>query len=201
MPRITPEDIDAILPQTQCTLCGYDGCMPYAEALVFENAAPSLCEPGGVETLKKISALVSKDPTPHIGEVKAKEKPLVIAEIDENTCIGCVKCIKACPVDAIIGGPKLMHTVITDACTGCELCIPACPVDCIELLPASEEITKANARDEKRAIFRKRHQQFLARKKRREIAKFKRLQSVTESKRKDYVLDALLRVKAKKSAR
>lgn len=147
--EISAEQIDAILPQTQCGLCGYGGCMPYANALVEENAAINLCPPGGVKGLHKIAALVNEDATPFVSEMEEKQKPPMVASIREAECIGCAKCIKACPVDAILGSGKQMHTVISEQCTGCELCIAPCPVDCIDLIvlpEVSEEeiVIKAN---------------------------------------------------------
>ena len=130
------EDIDQLLPQTQCGLCGYGGCMPYAEAIINENAAINLCPPGGVKTLKKLGELLQIDPEPYIPEMKKIEKPSQKVIIREDECIGCTKCIKACPVDAILGASKQMHTVILSECTGCELCIEPCPVDCIDIIPA-----------------------------------------------------------------
>lgn len=132
--NITPDQIEAVLPQTQCGLCSYDGCKPYAEAIANNNEAINLCPPGGVEGLKKLGELTQEDPTPFIASMKLKEKPYLTAVIREQECIGCTKCIQACPVDAIMGAAKLMHTVITDECTGCELCIEPCPVDCIDLI-------------------------------------------------------------------
>lgn len=138
MRNITPEQLDAVLPQTQCGLCGHGGCMPYAEAMVYENAEINLCPPGGVATLKNLGELLQKDSTSFMAEMQKKAKPPMLAVIREAECIGCTKCIKACPVDAIIGAAKLMHTVITDECTGCELCVPACPVDCIDLIETDD---------------------------------------------------------------
>lgn len=134
MSRITPDDIDAILPQTQCGLCGHGGCMPYAEALIFENAEINLCPPGGVPTLKALGELLGIDPVPFIPEMEKKTQAPSTAVIREAECIGCTKCIQACPVDAILGSAKQMHTIIGADCTGCGLCIPPCPVDCIDLL-------------------------------------------------------------------
>jgi electron transport complex protein RnfB len=130
------EKIDALLPQTQCGLCGHGGCMPYATAIAEKNEAINLCPPGGERVLAKLAALLKQEPIP----LKAPAKPAQVAVIQEEACIGCLKCITACPVDAIVGAAKLMHTVITDACTGCELCIPPCPMDCIELVAISEPV-------------------------------------------------------------
>jgi electron transport complex protein RnfB len=136
--NVTAKAIDAILPQTQCGLCGYGGCMPYAEGLIRENAAIDLCPPGGVKGLQAIAKLVNEDPTPFMTSMAEKTKPKLTAVIREAECIGCTKCIQACPVDAILGSAKLMHTVITRECTGCELCVAPCPVDCIDMVPVTE---------------------------------------------------------------
>jgi electron transport complex protein RnfB len=136
--NITAKAIDAILPQTQCGLCGYGGCMPYAEALIRENAAIDLCPPGGIKGLQAIAKLVNEDPTPFIATMAEKTKPKLTAVIREAECIGCTKCIQACPVDAILGSGKFMHTVIAAECTGCELCVAPCPVDCIDMIPITD---------------------------------------------------------------
>ncbi|MAZ77581.1 MAG: 4Fe-4S ferredoxin [Legionellaceae bacterium] len=136
--KITIKDIDDILPQTQCGLCTYDGCKPYAEAIVNDGEAINLCPPGGVKGLKKLAAITEQDATPYIDEMQQKEKPKLLAAIREEECIGCTKCISACPVDAILGASKQMHTVINDECTGCELCVEPCPVDCIDMVEAKD---------------------------------------------------------------
>lgn len=132
MPHLVDE-IDALLPQTQCGECQYAGCRPYAQALADGEATPNHCPPGGVETLQALGQLLKIDISAYIDEVDANTRPASIAIINEAECIGCTKCIQACPVDAIIGSAKKMHTVIYDECTGCELCVEPCPVDCIEL--------------------------------------------------------------------
>lgn len=124
--------IDALLPQTQCTRCGYPACRPYAEAVASGEAGLNQCAPGGDALIISLAHLLSRAVQPLSREHGPQVFPQV-AVIDETTCIGCAKCIKACPVDAIIGARKLMHTVIEDWCTGCELCIPPCPVDCIRM--------------------------------------------------------------------
>jgi len=131
------QQIDALLPQTQCDLCGYGGCQPYANAIVKDNAPIDRCPPGGVETLKKLATITGCDPHPLLADFRKTEKTPSIAVIDETACIGCTKCIQACPVDAIIGAAKVMHTVITAECTGCELCVAPCPVDCITIKPVT----------------------------------------------------------------
>jgi electron transport complex protein RnfB len=135
MNKISVDQIDALLPQTQCQLCEFNGCRPYAEAIAHENAPLNRCLPGGIAVLQNLGELMQQDMTPHIKNFNTKAPTVVV--IDEATCIGCTKCIDACPTDAILGSGKKMHTVITDACTGCELCIPPCPVNCIEILPAA----------------------------------------------------------------
>ena len=130
--------INDILPQTQCGLCTYKGCKPYAEAIVEKNEQIDLCLPGGVETLRKIAQLRNINSAPLEEGMVKKTKPPMLAVIREAECIGCTKCIQACPVDAIIGSAKLMHSVITDACNGCELCVAPCPVDCIDMIVLSE---------------------------------------------------------------
>jgi electron transport complex protein RnfB len=125
--------INSLLPQTQCGQCGYDGCRPYANAIAKNKADINQCPPGGNGTIKMLAGLLGRELKPLNSEFGA-EKPRQVAFIEEDLCIGCVKCINACPVDAIIGAPKLMHTIIEKECTGCELCIAPCPVDCIDML-------------------------------------------------------------------
>jgi electron transport complex protein RnfB len=129
------ERIDRLLPQTQCAQCGFPGCRPYAQAIADGRADINQCPPGGDAGVRALAALLGREPKP-LDPDHGVEKPRRVAWIDERTCIGCTKCIQACPVDAIVGAPKLMHTVIAELCTGCDLCLPPCPVDCIEMLPA-----------------------------------------------------------------
>lgn len=138
----TPTDIDAVLPQTQCGLCGYKGCLPYAKAIVAKSAGIDRCVPGGKETLFALAQLTHQDPAPYLTKVVAQYVPPKIATIDENNCIGCTKCLNACPVDAIVGAPQHMHTILPDCCTGCGLCLPPCPVDCIDLSEQPQAISK-----------------------------------------------------------
>lgn len=189
---IDAKQIDAILPQTQCGLCTYDGCMPYAKALANHEAEINLCPPGGVQGMVLIAELVGKDPSPFMAEMATKTKLPSRALIREAECIGCTKCIKACPVDAIIGSGKLMHTVLVDECTGCELCIAPCPVDCIDMIPAADD-------QKKRDHYRKRYE---ARRLRLQQEKTpqqhtKTFDTRTDSK-KSYIASALLRAKNKK---
>ncbi|UGB44422.1 RnfABCDGE type electron transport complex subunit B [Frateuria edaphi] len=126
--------IDALLPQTQCEQCGFHGCRPYAEAMARGDAPINRCPPGGVAGIARLAALLDTPVLP-LDPDHGVEKPRMLARVVEADCIGCTKCIQACPVDAIVGAAKLMHTVMPDHCTGCELCVPACPVDCIVLEP------------------------------------------------------------------
>jgi Na+-translocating ferredoxin:NAD+ oxidoreductase subunit B len=132
------EQLDALLPQTQCGQCGYPGCKPYAEA-VANGEAINKCAPGGDDTIKKIADLMGVDVQP-LDDTHEQSKSPKVAYIIEDDCIGCTKCIQACPVDAIIGAAKQMHTVIIDECTGCDLCVAPCPVDCIEMRPIQKTI-------------------------------------------------------------
>ncbi len=128
--------LDAALPQTQCTRCGYPDCRGYAQAIAAGEAAINRCPPGGAEGIKRL-ALITHQPVTALDPTRGREGPRALAVIDEAWCIGCTLCIKACPVDCIVGASKLMHTVVEPLCTGCELCIPVCPVDCIEMRPAT----------------------------------------------------------------
>jgi H+/Na+-translocating ferredoxin:NAD+ oxidoreductase subunit B len=143
-PAALVERIDAQLPQTQCRRCGYDGCLPYARAIAEGVAAINRCPPGGERTVASLAALVGVPRLP-LDRSRGEPGPVVVARIDEAACIGCTLCIAACPVDAIVGAAKLMHTVLADRCTGCELCLPPCPVNCIALLPTGREWTRADA--------------------------------------------------------
>lgn len=128
--------VNHLLPQTQCGLCGYEGCLPYARAIV-QGAAINQCPPGGDATIYRLANLLNELPRP-LNPAHGKIEPAKIASIREDECIGCTKCIKACPVDAIVGAAKLMHTVIASECTGCDLCVAPCPVDCIDMIPRIE---------------------------------------------------------------
>ena len=129
--------IDAILPQTQCGQCNYPGCRPYAEAIAAGEAPINQCPPGGEDGIRALADLLGVEELP-LNPDNGEEKPPMVAVIDEAVCIGCTLCIQACPVDAIVGATKQMHTVIADECTGCDLCLPPCPVDCIEMIEQPE---------------------------------------------------------------
>ena len=152
LPANTVERIDALLPQTQCTRCGYPACRAYAEAIAAGEADLNQCPPGGKAGIVALAALLGRAPKP-LNPANGVEKPREVAVIDEAACIGCTKCIQACPVDAIVGASKWMHTILVDECTGCDLCIPPCPVDCIAMQPAGRAWSREDARaaDERKA--------------------------------------------------
>jgi Na+-translocating ferredoxin:NAD+ oxidoreductase subunit B len=147
--------IDALLPQTQCTKCGYDGCRPYAAAIAAGQADIDRCPPGGEDGIRALAALLGK-PAPALDRSRGEPGPLMVATVDETHCIGCTLCIDACPVDAIVGAAKRMHTVLDDLCTGCDLCVAPCPVDCIAMEPAqrawtADDANRARDRHDRRA--------------------------------------------------
>ena len=146
--------IDALLPQTQCTKCGFEGCRPYAEAMAQGAAPINRCPPGGTPGVEALASLLGRAPLPLDPEYGQAPESLHVAIIDEVHCIGCTLCVQACPVDAIVGANKLMHTVVPDLCTGCELCVAPCPVDCIDMVPAGREWTRSDAN-----AARQRHQE------------------------------------------
>lgn len=168
--------------------------MPYAEAMVYEEAPINLCPPGGIATLKALGNLLKQDPTPFIDEMHKKAKPKTLAVIREDECIGCTKCIQACPVDAILGSAKQMHTVITSECTGCELCIAPCPVDCIDLLTLSEQQVTFN-KDTARTRYNNRQLRLENEKKSKKTLS---LTTTPTANRQAYLQAALARAKAKK---
>jgi len=133
------DQIDAQLPQTQCGQCTYPGCRPYAEAIASGEADINQCSPGGETTIMALADLLDREPKP-LNPENGQVKPKMVAVIDEQRCIGCTLCIQACPVDAILGAAKHMHTVIAAECTGCELCVPPCPVDCIDMITIEKDI-------------------------------------------------------------
>jgi len=150
--------IDALLPQTQCRQCGYAGCRPYAEAIARDAADINQCPPGGEQGVRDIAALLRREPKALDLKFGVTKSPAV-AVIDEAWCIGCTLCIQACPVDAIAGAAKVMHTVIAQECTGCELCIAPCPVDCIAMIP----VARAQDRESRTAFAAHARQRFLTR--------------------------------------
>ena len=153
--------IDALLPQTQCTRCGFTGCRPYAEAIAAGTADIDQCPPGGAATIAALAQLCGREPLP-LNPAFGTEAPPSVALIDESVCIGCAKCLPPCPVDAILGAPRQMHTVLAAVCTGCELCIAPCPVDCIRMVPRDHTRGAAPSPAENRERFGA-HQARLAR--------------------------------------
>jgi electron transport complex protein RnfB len=135
----TVAEIDALLPQTQCTRCGYPACAPYAQAVADSTAGLNQCPPGGAATIIALAALLQRPAQP-LNPANGLEGPALVALIDEEVCIGCAKCLPPCPVDAIVGAQKQMHTVVLSLCTGCELCVAPCPVDCISMVPREQLI-------------------------------------------------------------
>jgi electron transport complex protein RnfB len=136
-PPSLADRIEDVLPQTQCTKCGYNGCRPYAEAIAAGSASINQCPPGGAEGIARLSGVTGYPVIP-LNPVNGLERPRPVAYIDESLCIGCTLCIQACPVDAIVGAAKQMHTIVPELCTGCDLCVNPCPVDCIVLYPVTE---------------------------------------------------------------
>ena len=134
--------IDALLPQTQCTRCGYPGCLPYASAIAAGEVEINQCPPGGSATIQALAELLGREFRP-LNPANGVESPPRVAFIDEERCIGCARCLPPCPVDAIVGAAKYLHTVLADRCTGCELCLAPCPVDCIEMRPPSAPVPAA----------------------------------------------------------
>ncbi|MDH5479891.1 MAG: electron transport complex subunit RsxB [Nitrosomonas sp.] len=169
------KDIDAILPQTQCRQCGYDGCEPYAKAIVAGDADINQCPPGDTEGIQRLADLLGIQPKP-LNTTHGLPKPKAVAFIDENICIGCTFCIKACPVDAIVGATKQMHTVISAECTGCELCVAPCPMDCIQMEIISTQVVQSQSyKREKADLARARYQFRLERLEREKREKQERL--------------------------
>ena len=151
------DQVEDLLPQTQCTKCGYAGCRPYAQAIADGAADINQCPPGGIEGEARLSALTGRPIIP-INPVNGVERARPAAFIDEDLCIGCTLCIQACPVDAILGAAKQMHTILPSLCTGCDLCVAPCPVDCISMLPVTGERTGWDAWTQEQAhAARERH--------------------------------------------
>lgn len=198
------KEIDALLPQTQCGECDYPGCLPYAEALAQGTATINKCPPGGVATVKALGALLNIDPTPYLDEALAITRAPSVAVIREAECIGCTKCIKACPVDAIIGSGKVMHAVIAHECTGCGLCVAPCPVDCIEMvtLPVAKydkDLARKRFNAKQTRILREEHEKQQAYRKKRQLALKLADKAQDIQAKQDYIQHALARIKAKKA--
>lgn len=180
--------IDALLPQTQCTRCAYPACRPYAEAVAQGEIPINRCEPGGQALIDKIAQLLKQPPVP----LFHPHRPVQIAQIREEDCIGCARCLPACPVDAILGARRWMHTVITDDCTACDLCSASCPVDCIEMVPPSAQWVLPDP-----ALSRARYQAHLAR---HEMRRSKRVQDQNRAERRAAMIaKARIAMQARKS--
>jgi electron transport complex protein RnfB len=171
MPQPNPvtlaDQIEDLLPQTQCTKCAYPGCRPYAEAIAAGEAGYNQCPPGGVEGVARLARLLGKPVIP-LNPVNGVERTRPVAVIDESACIGCTLCIQACPVDAIVGAAKQMHTVISDLCTGCDLCVAPCPVDCIAMVEVTPGKTGWDAWSREQASSARKRHDFRARRLQRE---------------------------------
>jgi electron transport complex protein RnfB len=193
--------IDDLLPQTQCEQCGFHGCRPYAEAIAAGDAGIDRCPPGGAVGIARLAALLDRPIVP-LDPTHGVEKPRTLARIVEADCIGCTKCIQVCPVDAIVGSSKLMHTVVADLCTGCELCVPACPVDCITLdpMPLAQADDRAHA-DAARLRFQRRERRLARERDARERKLTASKADVAAATTRNPVLEALARAKAKKKDR
>lgn len=192
--NLLSDRIDQCLPQTQCGECGYNGCKPYAKAIAEQGEVITKCPPGGVTTLRALAALTGQDPKPLEAAAEAQLRPPQVAIIREPLCIGCTKCIQACPVDAIVGTGKKMHTIIADECTGCELCVPVCPTDCIDLTPIDDyHFNKDKARSRHQAkLDRQAAQQQQTR------TRYAQKKSTEKQAKLDYIQAAMARVQAKK---
>lgn len=192
------DTIDALLPQTQCEQCGFHGCRPYADAIAAGEAGIDRCPPGGRAGIARLAALLDRPIVP-LDTSRGIEKPRTLARVIEADCIGCTKCIQACPVDAIVGAAKMMHAVIDDLCTGCELCVPACPVDCIVLdpMPVAQADDRGHA-DAARIRFVRREARLGRERAARETQLATSKNEVAAPAARNAVLEALARAKARK---
>lgn len=194
--------IDALLPQTQCTRCGYPACLDYAQAIACGEADINQCPPGGQAGIDALAALLDRASKP-LNPANGIEKPREIAVIDEEVCIGCTKCIQACPVDAIVGASKMMHTILVEECTGCELCIAPCPVDCIAMIAAPHGASAMDLAPLYRARYAA-HNARLTRESDERAAALAARKAEVDSARasagKNAVLEAVARAKAKKKS-
>jgi electron transport complex protein RnfB len=191
--------IDAVLPQTQCTKCGYPSCRRYAEAIAGGEADINQCPPGGEAGIRRLAAMLGRNAKP-LNPANGVEGERRVAAIDESRCIGCTLCIQACPVDAIVGAAKLMHTVVTNLCSGCDLCVAPCPVDCIAMIPAKgADIVWGQGRaDAARLRFERREARLLSESKERAL-RAKRAEPQSERKR-AIIAAAVERARAKRAA-
>lgn len=201
--RFVVNEIDALLPQTQCGECGYAGCLPYAQALAQGIAPINKCPPGGVDVLKALGTLLHKDPKPYLDEMQANTRAPSMAVIREMECIGCTKCIKACPVDAIIGSAKLMHSVLKHECTGCGLCVEPCPVDCIEMIPLPQieydkDLARTRFNEKQTRLIREEQEKHQTYREKRQLSLNKADKAQDIQAKQAYIQQALARVKARK---
>jgi electron transport complex protein RnfB len=199
----TVKEIDALLPQTQCGECGYPGCLPYAEAIASKAADINLCPPGGTSTLKALGQLLDREVSPYLEEARKNTRPPSVAVIREAECIGCTKCIQACPVDAIIGSAKLMHAVLSQECTGCGLCVEPCPVDCIEMVNTPEinydpNLARTRFQAKQTRHLREAHEQQQKYREKRQLVQQAQSQGPDVQAKQQYIQQALARVAAKK---
>jgi electron transport complex protein RnfB len=197
------QELDALLPQTQCGECSYAGCRPYAEALAQGSTTINKCPPGGFATVKALANLLQLDATPYLPEAMQNTRPPTLAVIREAECIGCTKCIKACPVDAIIGSGKLMHAVIAHECTGCGLCVEPCPVDCIEMVVLPEvaydkDLARSRFNAKQTRSLRDEHEKQQNYRQKRQLASKAADYEQNIQAKQDYIQQALARVNAKK---
>ncbi|MEE2770466.1 MAG: RnfABCDGE type electron transport complex subunit B [Pseudomonadota bacterium] len=194
MSKISTEDINQLLPQTQCQLCSFTGCLPYAEAISKGEAEPHLCQPGGHEVYKNIQSVLNrplKDEA--LNTINTYPSQSHVVNIDLDKCIGCTKCLPACPVDAIVGSPKTAHYIIEDICTGCNLCIPTCPVDCIT------ESTHSPLPD--KDFLLSQHKRKQSRQQQQQTTKFEKLSAAInniDNQSNDLIADAIKRARQKR---
>ena len=200
--NVSTKEIDTLLPQTQCGECGYPGCMPYAQALAEGQAPIDRCPPGGVDTVKALGKLLHVDPTPYLAEAIERTRLPSLAIIRESECIGCTKCIQACPVDAIIGSGKLMHSILNHECTGCGLCVEPCPVDCIDMVTQPEplydkEVARERFNAKQVRLLRDEQEKQQTYREQRRLAALTSGQQQEKQAKQDYILQALTRRKTK----
>ncbi|MDP3268928.1 MAG: RnfABCDGE type electron transport complex subunit B [Legionella sp.] len=198
------KQIDALLPQTQCGECSFSGCLPYAEALAQGTTTIDKCPPGGIATLNALGNLLGIETTPYLDLVKESTRAPSVAVIRESECIGCTKCIKACPVDAIIGSGKLMHAVISHECTGCGLCVAPCPVDCIEMVDLSapeydKDLARQRYSAKKTRALRDEHEKQQNYRQQKQLVMRTSNDNQDVKAKQDYIQMALARVQAKKT--
>jgi electron transport complex protein RnfB len=195
---VLADRIDALLPQTQCTKCGYPSCRKYAQAIAAGEADFNQCPPGGEAGISKLAALLGRDAKP-LNPANGAEAERGVALIDEARCIGCTLCIQACPLDAIVGAAKLMHTVVAELCSGCDLCLAPCPVDCIEMVPVgSGDAWDRSRADAARERF-ERHEARLLRERGERALRARRAVPAPEKKR-ELIAAAMARARARRAA-